>query len=81
MPRKYDRKTKANCRNKPRNARRSTMRINDVSPDLFDEEFDPAIDDTILMLRARGIDRERERFTEALTEIRDRISTVRILLI
>lgn len=79
MPRKYDKKTKANFRAGRRNSRRASMRISMVSPGLsmFDEEFDPSIDDTMLMLKAKGIDRERERFAEALTEVRDRISRVR----
>ena len=55
------------------------MRINMVSPGLsmFNDEFDPAIDDIMLMLKAKGVDRERERFTEALSEVRDKISRVR----
>lgn len=75
MPRKYDKKTKANFRAGRRNSRRLSMRVNMVSPvlSMFDE-FDPAIEDTLLSLKARGIDRERERFAEALTEVRDRIS-------
>ena len=79
MPRKYDKKTKANFRAGRRNSRRASMRINMVSPGLsmFNDEFDPAIDDTMLMLKAKGIDRERERYTEALSEVRDKISRVR----
>ncbi|XP_028402037.1 uncharacterized protein LOC114524978 [Dendronephthya gigantea] len=78
MPRKYDKKTKANFRAGRRNSRRLSMRVNMVSPvlSMFDDEFDPAIDDTMLMLKARGMDRERERFAEALTEVRDRISKI-----
>ena len=55
------------------------MRIDMVSPGLsmFNDGFDPAIDDIMLMLNAKGIDRERERFTEALSEVRDKISRVR----
>ncbi len=79
MPRKYDKKTKANFRAGRRNSRRASMRLSMVSPGLsmFNDEFDPAIDDTMLMLKAKGVDRERERFAEALSEVRDRISRVR----
>ena len=79
MPRKYDKKTKANFRPGRRNSRRASMRIDMVSPGLsmFNDGFDPAIDDIMLMLNAKGIDRERERFTEALSEVRDKISRVR----
>ena len=78
MPRKYDKKTKANFRAGRRNSRRVSMRINMVSPgfSMFNDEYDPAIDDTMLMLKAKGIDRERERFAEALSEVRDRITRV-----
>lgn len=45
---------------------------------MFDDEFDPSIDDTLLLLKAKGNDRERERFAEALTEVRDRIAKVSV---
>ena len=78
MPRKYDKKTKANFRAGRRNSRRLSMRVNMVSPGLsmFNDEFDPSIDETMMMLKAKGYDRERERFAEALAEVRDRISNV-----
>ena len=54
------------------------MRLSMVPPgfSMFDEEYDPTTDDTMLFLQAKGADRERERFGEALGEVRDRIARV-----
>ena len=78
MPRKYEKKTKGNFRSGRRGSRRASMRLSMVPPgfSMFDEEYDPTTDDTMLFLQAKGADRERERFGEALGVVRDRIARV-----
>ena len=81
MPRKYEKKTKDNFRGTRRaGARRGSMRLNMLPPglNLLEDDYSSSIDDTLLFLQAKGVDRERERFVEALSEAQERISKVTV---
>lgn len=78
MPRKYEKKTKGNFRTGRPKSRHASVEL-DMIPagfSIYGDEFDPTVDETLLMLNARGMGREQERFSEAIGEIRDRISRV-----